>query len=194
MAVVKGTSFTPALLFRSNSFARFCTHPVTSVSAGPPCGGLYLKPPSSGGLCDGVITMPSARCSLRPRLYTRIACEMTGVGVTPPVTLDECLHFVSRKDFQRRALGRTGQPMSVLAHIERAVDPLTAPVVANSLRNGQDMSLGERAAQRRAAVSAGSETDQLVGISNVGSPRVILSFEQGKIHQHIPGGRLTCER
>jgi hypothetical protein len=32
----------------------------TSVSAGPPLGGLYLKPPSSGGLCEGVITMPSA--------------------------------------------------------------------------------------------------------------------------------------
>ena len=34
---------------------------VTSVSAGPPFGGLYLKPPSSGGLCDGVTTIPSAR-------------------------------------------------------------------------------------------------------------------------------------
>ena len=34
---------------------------VASVSAGPPCGGLYLKPPSAGGLCDGVTTMPSAR-------------------------------------------------------------------------------------------------------------------------------------
>ena len=55
--------------------------PVTSVSAGPPWGGLYLKPPSSGGLCDGVITMPSASRSVRPRLCVRIACEITGVGV-----------------------------------------------------------------------------------------------------------------
>ena len=46
---------------RNNSFARSCTQPVTSVSAGPPLGGLYLKPPSSGGLCDGVMTMPSAK-------------------------------------------------------------------------------------------------------------------------------------
>ena len=45
---------------RNKSFARFCTQPVTSVSAGPPLGGLYLKPPSSGGLWDGVMTMPSA--------------------------------------------------------------------------------------------------------------------------------------
>jgi hypothetical protein len=63
--------------------ARSCTQPVTSVSAGPPLGGLYLKPPSSGGLCDGVTTMPSARRPVRPRLWTRMARETTGVGVNP---------------------------------------------------------------------------------------------------------------
>ena len=31
------------------------------VSAGPPLGGLYLKPPSSGGVVGGVMTMPSGR-------------------------------------------------------------------------------------------------------------------------------------
>ena len=46
------------------------SHFVASVSAGPPCGGLYLKPPSRGGLCDGVTTMPSARPRpSRPRLW-----------------------------------------------------------------------------------------------------------------------------
>ena len=50
----------------SNSFARRSMNPVMSAPAGPPCGGLYLKPPSSGGLCDGVTTMPSARPSVRP--------------------------------------------------------------------------------------------------------------------------------
>ncbi len=44
-----------------SSLARRAIHPVASVSAGPPCGGLYLKPPSVGGLCEGVTTMPSAR-------------------------------------------------------------------------------------------------------------------------------------
>ena len=38
------------------------------VSAGPPDGGLYLKPPSSGGLCEGVITTPSASPLDLPRL------------------------------------------------------------------------------------------------------------------------------
>ncbi len=50
------------------SLARFSIHLVAVVSAGPPLGGLYLKPPSSGGLWEGVMTMPSARLILRPRL------------------------------------------------------------------------------------------------------------------------------
>ena len=37
----------------ASAFACSPIQPVTSVSAGPPLGGLYLKPPSSGGLCDG---------------------------------------------------------------------------------------------------------------------------------------------
>ena len=58
----------PRVAGRSNSLARSSTHFVTSVSAGPPFVGLYLKPPSSGGLCEGVTTMPSARCFSRLRL------------------------------------------------------------------------------------------------------------------------------
>jgi hypothetical protein len=54
---------------------------VTSLSAGPPLGGLYLKPPSRGGLCDGVMMMPSASPSRRPSLCERIARDSAGVGV-----------------------------------------------------------------------------------------------------------------
>src|SRR3546814_10571150 len=46
-----------------------CALPI--LSAGPPFVGLYLKPPLSGGLCEGVMTMPSARPLVRPRLCTR---------------------------------------------------------------------------------------------------------------------------
>src|SRR5256885_10761271 len=48
-----------------------------------PLGGFSLNPPLSGGLCDGVMTMPSASPAARPRLWRRIARETTGVGVTP---------------------------------------------------------------------------------------------------------------
>ena len=83
IARASGIRRMPAPPPSSSALARASIHPVASVSAGPPCGGLYLMPPSSGGLCEGVTTMPSARPVVRPRLYTRMAREMTGVGVTP---------------------------------------------------------------------------------------------------------------
>ena len=67
--------------FSNRTFALAWMTPVVIVSAGPPSGGLYLNPPSSGGLCEGVMTTPSANPLFLPRLYVRIACEMTGVGV-----------------------------------------------------------------------------------------------------------------
>lgn len=65
------------------SLARSWIHRVASPAAGPPLGGLYLNPPSAGGLCEGVTTTPSARCPVRPRLYSRIASDTAGVGVYP---------------------------------------------------------------------------------------------------------------
>jgi len=44
---------------------------------------LYLNPPSTGGLCNGVTTMPSAKWSFLFRLWARIALEIEGVGVKP---------------------------------------------------------------------------------------------------------------
>src|SRR5437588_8868474 len=76
-----GIRLTPASFAARNSFAIFSIAPVMPTSAGPPFGGLYLKPPSSGGLCDGVMTKPSPNPALRPRLYVTIACETTDVGV-----------------------------------------------------------------------------------------------------------------
>ena len=79
IAEVSAMRFTPALLARNRSLARSCTQPVMSVPAGPPSGGLYLKPPSAGGLCDGVTQMPSEFAP--PALAARIARETDGVGV-----------------------------------------------------------------------------------------------------------------
>src|SRR5690625_809688 len=69
------------------ALARRAIAPVASVSAGPPCGGLYLKPPSRGGLCEGVTTIPSARdAPSRParRLWVKMAWLIAGVGVYRP--------------------------------------------------------------------------------------------------------------
>ncbi len=79
----KRVRVTPSSPAAMSALARSAIHPVASVSAGPPCGGLYLNPPSRGGLCDGVTTIPSARpgsAASIPRLCVRIARLSAGVG------------------------------------------------------------------------------------------------------------------
>ena len=46
---VAGARLTPSRPASSSSFASRSIHDVTSVPAGPPCGRLALKPPSSAG-------------------------------------------------------------------------------------------------------------------------------------------------
>ena len=78
---MNGTRRTSDSPLAIRSLARLAMTDVASVSAGPPWGGLYLKPPSDGGLCDGVTTMPSASPDFFPRFAVMIACESAGVGV-----------------------------------------------------------------------------------------------------------------
>ena len=68
MALLREIRFTPRKLAARNLFAFAPIQSVTAPSAGPPVGGLYLNPPSSGGLCEGVMTMPSASPVVRCRL------------------------------------------------------------------------------------------------------------------------------
>ena len=73
---------------------------------------------------------------------------MTGVGVKPSsrwITVSTPL-AASTSSAVRWA--GAGQRVRVLAHEERAVDALAAPIFANRLRDRQDVRLGERAAQR----------------------------------------------
>ena len=50
---LNGVRSTPSRPASMSAFARSAIQPVASVSAGPPFGGLYLNPPSRGGLCEG---------------------------------------------------------------------------------------------------------------------------------------------
>ena len=178
---------------RRSSLARSWIQRVTSVSAGPPSGGLYLKPPSSGGLCDGVTTMPSARPAARPRLWTRIACEMTGVGVTPSSRwMIVSTPFAASTSSAVRSR-RPGQRVGVLADVERPVDAAAAAVLADRLGGREDVRLVERPAQRGAAVAARAERDELVRVVGVGPARVVLALEPRDVDQHLRRRRLPRE-
>src|SRR6266700_1834259 len=52
------------------------------------------------------------------------------------VLLDDGLHGIGRQHLQCGALGRRGQGVCVLPHVEWAVNALTVPIVTNGLRNG----------------------------------------------------------
>jgi hypothetical protein len=63
------------------------------------------------------------------------------------VFLDDGFDVVRGQDLERRALRRRGKRVRVLAQVERTVGPLIATVVADGLRDSQDVRLGERAVQ-----------------------------------------------
>ena len=167
--------------------------PVTSLSAGPPLGGLYLNPPSSGGLCDGVTTMPSARWRQlsRGRLATTIACEMAGVGVNPSdASTRTSTPFATRTSSAVRVAG-SDRACGIAPDEQRAAVAAARPVAADRLGDGQDVRLVEGAAQRRATVSGRPEGDALGGIGRVG-PEVAIRVEQrAEVDQGRRVGRLT---
>ena len=161
IARANGMRLTSALPARSRALARSWIHEVTSVSAGPPLGGLYLKPPSAGGLCDGVITIPSPLCSVRPAIVDEDGVRDDRRRRHAVVALDDRLDAFGRQDLERRSLGRAGEGVRVLAQEERTVDPALAAVIADRLGDRQDVRLGERVIERRAPVAAGAEGDAL---------------------------------
>ena len=64
------------------------------------------------------------------------------------VTLHDGLDSIRGQHFDRGVLGRSGSGVRILSYIERTVDPFTAAIVADGLRDRQDVSLGERRTER----------------------------------------------
>src|SRR5262249_62000628 len=90
------------------------------------------------------------------------------------VLLNDGFDIVGGQHLERGTLGGPGHRVGVFADIERTVGALATPVVADSLRDGQDMRLGERTVQRRATVPAGAEAHQLVRGSHAPqAPRIL---------------------
>jgi hypothetical protein len=64
--------------------------------------------------------------------------------------------------------------MRVFSDVERAVNSLALAVLADRLGDRQDMRLIECTAQRRASVTAGTETNPLCAMGDVGLARVVF--------------------
>src|SRR5215471_10478448 len=72
----------------------------------------------------------------------------------PIVGLDNHFDSLGREDFQRSALGRGRERMSIFSHVQRTIDILGSSVIANRLGDRQDMCLGEGAVQAAAAMTS----------------------------------------
>ena len=143
--VQRRTSCSPAA---SMALARFSIHLVAAVSAGPPLGGLYLKPPSSGGLCDGVMTMPSASPVDAAAIVRQDGVGERGGGGVAEVLIDHHLDAVGREHLERRGEGGLGERVRILAEEERAVDAVFRAILADRLRDGEDVGLVEGGIRR----------------------------------------------
>jgi hypothetical protein len=82
----------------------------------------------------------------------------------------------------------------VLAHEERPGEALALAVFADGLRDGEDVRFGEGAVERRTAMSAGAEADELVRIREVRLARVVIAFELAEIDEEFGGGGFSGER
>ena len=187
----KATRLTPSRPASSSSLAASSIAPVTSVSAGPPCGGLYLKPPSPGGLCDGVTTMPSAVPRPPPRLWVRIACEITGVGVAPSSASSTTSTPWAAEHLDDRARGGLRQRVRVAAEEQRAVDPCAGAVARDGLGDGEHVRLVERARGRGAAVAGGAERHALGRLGRVGALVVVRRDQRVDVDQVVGAGQLA---
>ncbi len=84
--------------------------------------------------------------------------------------------------------------MRILAEIERSARSLPAPVIADRLRDREDMRPGECAGQGRAAMTAGAEAHPLRGIGEVGLALEESTLERRDVDQDLVRRRLAGKR
>ena len=71
-----------------------------------------------------------------------------GGGRDSVVLLNDGFDVVGGQNLERGALRRAGQRVGVLAHVKRAVGSLPTPILADGLRDCQDMGFGKGVMQR----------------------------------------------
>ena len=136
-----------------SSLARVSIHLVAVVSAGPPLGGLYLKPPSSGGLWLGVMTMPSAGVLAARGVVFEDGVGEDGGGGVAELVVDEDGDVVGREDFEGGGEGGLGEGVGVLGEEEGAGGVLGGAVLDDGLGDGEDVRVVEAVVQRAASMA-----------------------------------------
>jgi hypothetical protein len=110
------------------------------------------------------------------------------------VGLDEDLHPMRGQDRQRSALGWPRDGVGVFAHPQRAGDPRLLSILADRLRDGGDVRVGEGAIQRGAAMARRAKADELLRVGQVGLVFGVGAFELGGVDEQFSRGRATGQR
>ncbi len=108
--------------------------------------------------------------------------------------LDHDLLLVAGEHLDGARQRRLGQGVRIHADVERARDTLRLAVLADGLRDGQDVVLRETASQGRAAVPGCAESDLLGWVSHVGLCGIVGRDEPRYIDQHLIGSRFARQR
>jgi hypothetical protein len=75
--------------------------------------------------------------------------------------------------------------MGIFAHEERSLDAPHPAVLANSLRDSQDVSLRETAFKRGSTMPARPKTDQLQGIGRIWFALVVIAFQFAEVDPQL---------
>ena len=152
-------------------------------------GGLYLNPPLSGGLWDGVITMPSASPVVRPSVVAEDGVRHCGRRCVLVVLGEHHVDAVCRQHLEGGGAGRHRQCVRVEAEEQRAVNALSLAVAADGLADREHVPFVEGPLERRAAMPRRAEGDSLGRHQGVGDLSVIGRDQPGDVEQHRRRGQ-----
>jgi hypothetical protein len=101
------------------------------------------------------------------------------------------VNVVGREHLERTGVRRYRERVGVDAEEDGTVDPLLSAVLADRLRDGEDVRLVEGVVERRAAVAGSAEGDAFLATARVGLVRVVGRDEAWDIGEHRGLGKLT---
>src|SRR4029079_9529168 len=105
--------------------------------------------------------------------------------------IDHDVNVVGREHLERTGVRRYRERVGVDAEEDGTVDPLLSAVLADRLRDGEDVGRVEGVVARRAAVAGSTEGDAFLATARVGLVRVVGRDEAWDIGEHRGLGKLT---
>ena len=110
---------------------------------------------------------------------------------------DHYFDVICRKHFHRARKCRFRQSVGIHPQEQRTVDVLGFTVIANCLRDRQDVTLVERPIKRRSAMAGRTEDNPLSGIARIGPQLVVGCDELRDVNKNgwvgrFPGSRVNC--